>query len=293
MKTFKNALQSDRIALSAELALTRAAGQQEIARQAEQLRPLVDAVQVNDSPLTWVQPSALAVSALLLQNNIDPLPILSCRDRNRLGLLSDLLGFRALGVGSLMLIRGRRVGKKDALHASTVFDLTGRELISMAAELNEEEKTPADQQFLIGTGARAFHPKPDWKPESLVARADAGAEFLQTQIVMNIDILRAWMQRLVESRITWRCSVIVSLATFPTAKSAQWVKDNMSDSKVPLPLIKRLQQAGDSEAEGVTICAELMQQVAEVPGVSGINLMSTGNVALSAAAIEASGLAER
>ena len=129
------------------------------------------------------------------------------------------------------------------------------------------------------------------KPESLLDRADAGAQFMQTQIVMNVDILRAWMQRLVEAKITWRYSVIVTVAPLPSAETARWVKTNMIDSKVPLPLIERLEQAADPEAEGVAICAEVMQQIAEVPGVSGINVMSTGDIELSAAAIRASGLA--
>ena len=291
MKTFKEALQAGRLAVTAELALTRNSGAADIAHQAELLGPLVDAVQVTDSPLAWVQPSAVAASALLLQHGVDPIPILSCRDRNRLGLLSDLLGLRALGVGSLILTRGRRVGKKNPLHASTVFDLTGRELISMANGLNEEEDVPPSRQFLIGAGARAFHPRRDWEPESLLGRADAGAQFVQTQIVMNLDVLRQWMARLVAAKITWRYSVIVTVAPLPSAETARWVKTNMSDSKVPPALIDRLEQAADPEAEGVAICAEVMQQIAEVPGVSGINVMSTGNIELSAAAIRASGLA--
>jgi methylenetetrahydrofolate reductase (NADPH) len=292
MKTFRNTVQAGRLALTAELALTRASGAGEIRRQADLLGPLVDAVQVTDSPLAWVQPSAVAASALLLQHGVDCMPILSCRDRNRLGLLSDLLGLRALGVSSLVLTRGRRVGKKNQLHASTVFDLTARELISMANGLNEEEGQSPASQFLIGTGARAFHPKRDWQAESLTERADAGARFLQTQIVMNVDILRAWMKRLVEAKATWRYSVVVTVAPLPSAETARWVKTNMSDSKVPLKLIERLEKAADPEAEGVAICAETMRQIAEVPGVSGINVLSTGDVALSAAAIRASGLAK-
>ena len=134
---FRRALQGPELALSAELALKRDSGPSEIATQAAGFRDLVDGVQVPDNPLAWVHMSPLAASSLLLAEGLDPVPMMTCRDRNRIALLSDLLGLRALGVESLMLGRGRRLPKDHALHASTVFDMTGRELIALASELGE------------------------------------------------------------------------------------------------------------------------------------------------------------
>jgi methylenetetrahydrofolate reductase (NADPH) len=101
------------------------------------------------------------------------------------------------------------------------------------------------------------------------------------------------MDRLVEARTTWKFSVIVSLAPLPSADTARWVKEQMPDSKIPEALIKRLEQAPDPELEGIRICAEAMQEVAEIPGITGVHLMSTGSPEHISAAIDASRLASK
>ncbi len=258
-----------------------------MAAQAELFMDRVDAVQVLDNPLAWVHMSPVAAAALLLEAGLDPVPTLTCRDRNRIALMSDLLGLRALGVESLVLWRGRRVGPNHALHPSTVFDMTGRELIAMAAGLSEEIPGP---RFLIGAGARVQRVRPNWTGESLSARCAAGAGFLQTQLCFDVDLLRHWLEALVGLRLTWRSSVVVSLAVLPSAKTARWVSEQMSDSAIPEHIIGRLESAADPLAEGVAICAETMRAVAALPGVSGIHLVSTGDPGAVAAAIDRSGL---
>ena len=114
---------------------------------------------------------------------------------------------------------------------------------------------------------------------------------MQTQIAYNMDVLRNYVQLLVENQLTWDYSVIVSLTPLPSAKTARWIKQNMADSLVPKGIIERLEDADDPEAEGITICADTMRKVAEIPGVSGINLMTTGDPDALCAAFEVSGLA--
>ncbi len=286
-RRFQAAVSGADTAISAELALHRNSDAGYIAAQAELFRARVDGLQIQDNPLAWVNMSVLAASSLLLAAGVDPVPRVTCRDRNRIGLLSDLLGLRALGVQSLLLGRGRRVGKKHPLHATTVFDMTGRELISMAAELDEDE---ASSPFFIGTGAKAHRVKPGWRAEALTARGEAGAQFVQTQLCFNADLLKHWLDALVEAQLTWRYSIVVSLTVFPSADSARWVKENMLDSKIPDSIIERLEGADDEAAEGVAICAEAMREIAALPGVSGLHLMNLGEPELLAQAIDASGL---
>lgn len=293
MRTFREAVQGDDFTVSAELTLKRDSTADDVRRQADVLGRYVDAIQVTDNPYAWVHMSALSASSLLLAHGVDPVPILTCRDRNRIALESDLLGLRALGVSSLILTRGHRVPKQHAVRAANVFDVTGRELIALASSIGEGEEGTAGREFFIGTGSRVFRPNAGWRAESLTERAAAGARFLQTQLCFNLDILRHYMQAMVEAKLTWRYSVIVSLAVLPSAVTAQWVKKNLSDSRIPKPLIRRLEESPDPAAEGVRICAELMQQITEIPGVSGVNLMTTGDAAAIPAAIEASGLRSR
>ena len=275
-------MQGEQFSISAELTVTRESTADDVRRQADVLGNYVDGIQVTDNPYAWVQMSALSAAGILIDHGVDPVPILTCRDRNRIALHSDLLGLQALGVTSLMLMRGHRVPKNHSVPASTVFDLTGRELIALASSL--------DDTFFIGTGARVFRPGPRWQAESLTARAAAGASFIQTQLCFNLDILRRYMGRFVEAELTRHYAVMVSLSPLPSATTARWVKENMSDSRIPDAVVKRLEDAKDAEREGIAICAELMQKISKIPGVSGINLMTTGDIGAIPAAIQASGL---
>jgi methylenetetrahydrofolate reductase (NADPH) len=290
MKTFREALQGKAFTITADLTLNSSSGADDIARQVDLLGPYVDGLQVTDSPWAWVQMSALSAAALVQRHGIDPIAILTCRDRNRVALQSDLLGLRALGVRSLLLMRGHKMPKEHPVPATPVYDVSGLELVKMAAQLGAAQGGTAPDEFYIGAGARAFRPERDWDAESLTKRFNAGARFLQTQLCFNMDILRCYMQHMVETRMTWKYSVIISLTPLPSVATARWLKKSLIDSRIPRSVIASLEQAADPTREGVAICAGLMQEIAEIPGVSGVNLMTTGDPELLRDAIKASGL---
>jgi methylenetetrahydrofolate reductase (NADPH) len=290
LRTFREAVQGEEFTITAELTLKRVSIADDVMRQADILSPFVDGIQVTDNPWSWVQMSAVSAASILLHHGVDPIPVLTCRDRNRIALQSDLIGLRALGVTSVLLIRGHRVPENHVVPASTVFDTSGRELIAMASDLSEDETLGPGKAFFIGTGARLFRPNRGWRAESLTERANAGARFLQTQLCFNMDILRLYMKRFVEAKLTWNYSVMVSLSPLPSAETAKWLKENMGDSRIPKSVIQRLEDAKDPEREGIEICAELMREISEIPGVSGVNLLTTGNAEAIPAAIRASGL---
>jgi methylenetetrahydrofolate reductase (NADPH) len=282
LTTFRKAVQGEGFAISAELTIGKESTADDIRRQADSLAGLVDGIQVTDNPYAWVQMSALAASAILVEHGFDPVPIMTCRDRNRFALQSDLAGLQAVGVGNVMLMRGHRVPKDHSVPASTVFDLTGQELIALAASL--------DGDFFIGTGARLFRPGPRWQAESLVRRAKAGAQFLQTQICFNMEVLQQYMKQFLAAGLDRDYSIMVSLSPLPSATTARWVRKHLSDSRIPANVIQRLEDAADPEQEGIRICAEMMQQIAGIPGFSGVNLMTTGDPAALRETIRASGL---
>jgi methylenetetrahydrofolate reductase (NADPH) len=290
LKTFRQAVQSDRFSISADLTLQSSTGPDDVARQVDMLAPLVDGVQVTDNPWAWVQMSAISAASLVIKQGLDPIPILTCRDRNQIALQSDLLGLRAMGVTSVLLMRGHKVPDDHSVKAKTVFDTSGRDLVAMAAGLDDLDPPAPGKEFFIGVGARLMRPQKRWKAESLQQRSAAGAQFLQTQLCFNVDILREYMQNLIEKKLTWKYSVVVSLTPLPSATTAKWLKNNLTDSRIPEFVIERLEKASDSEAEGIALCGELIREISEVPGVSGVNLMTVGNPDSICQAIKASGL---
>ena len=290
MRKFREALQSQDFSISAELTLRREYTASDVHRQVDTLGELVDGIQVTDNPWSWVQMSAVSAASLVLQKGIDPIPVLACRDRNRIALQSDLIGLRAMGVTSVLLTRGEKVPDDHQVKAASVFDTTSLELVAMAEALNNDTSLGPNENLFIGTGAKVFRAGTEWPAESLIQRSDAGARFLQSQFCFNTDIIREYMDALVRLKLTWKYAVIISLTVLPSAKTAIWLKKKMRQAKIPIRLVERLQGAADAELEGIKICSELMQEISEIPGVSGINLMTTGNPESIPAAIKASGL---
>ena len=290
MKTFRKTLQGTGFPITAELILRRETTIDEALRQAELLSGSVDAIQVTESPGYRAQVAPLALAALLIRQGIDPVPRLSCRDRNRIALQSDLLGLRALGVSSLVLINGSPLPEGNALNARPVFEVTCPELVAMAHSMNEEDWSETAHEFIIGTGATVFAPEQGWSADSLRARAMAGARFLLTQPCFNLKLLQKYMHGLVAAKLTWKYSVIVTLAPLPSADMARWLAQHQRDVLIPDVLIDRLDNSPNPEQEGIDICASLMKEFAKLPGVSGINLLTLGKPEAAIAAIEASGL---
>lgn len=293
MRTFAQALANQSFAITAELPLWGNTLVGEIVQQAQQLAPHVDGIQFAAHPQHRGHMSPLAVASLLMREHIDPVTRLDCRDRNRLALRSDLIGLRALGVSSLVLNRNNPFENLAALDSKPVFDLNCRDLIAMAAEIGEEQSGVAGREFMIGTGATVFRPNADWKAELYRTRAKAGARFLQTQPCWSAPMLRHFMRRLVDLRLTWNFAVIVTLAPLPGMKAASWQFEHFKGAVIPKAVLSELAAAADPERAGVELCARQMREIAAIPGVSGVNLLTLGNPGAVIAAIEASGLRRR
>lgn len=290
MKTFKSAIQAGTFTITGELSLNRFSGVDQVAKQARLLSPFTDAVQVAENPGGRVQMSPQAAAGIVLREGIDAIPHLSTRDRNRLALESDLLGMAALGVTSALLMRGDELPTSGRPPPRQLFDLSGRDLIALARTLAEDEAVVGVPDLNIGAVATVFNPKRTWTPQALLDKAEAGADFIQTQLCFDMNVLRRYMARLIDNQMTWRTAIVVSLAVLPTAVSANWLRENLKGSLVPPWLIQRLEKARDPEREGIEICAELLQQLQDIPGVTGAHLMTPGEPESIAAAIEASGL---
>jgi len=291
LKRFSEAIQNRPFTVTADLALDRGTDVAAIRRQARLLGPLVDAIQVPDAHDGRLQMSGLAAAVVLLSEGVDPLVHLTGRDRNRIALENDLLGLGAIGVSSVLLTRGEELPAGYRPPTRQVLELSGEDLVTTAVLLGEDESIPAAPEFCIGTAATVFAPKKAWTPKSLLTRVDAGVAFIQTQICFNMKALRRYMTHLVDSRLTWRCAVIASLAVLPDAASARLMRHHLHGTVMPEKVVQRIAQAADPQQEGVHLAVEKIQRLREIPGVSGVNLMTPGPPELLVEAIQAAGLA--
>jgi methylenetetrahydrofolate reductase (NADPH) len=227
---------------------------------------------------------------LLLGEGVDPVVHVTGRDRNRIALENDLLGLAVLGTTSILVTRGEELSTAYRPPTKQVFELSGEDLVTTARLMGEDESIPGAPGFLIGTAATVFNPKEAWQPRSLQARVDAGAGFIQTQMCFNMKALRRYLARLVEGRLTWRCAVMAGVAVLPDAASARLLKEGLSGAMVPEQVVRRLEQARDPQLEGIKLCAETLQEMREIPGVSGANLMTPGEPATLVEALRMAGL---
>ena len=289
--TFKESLKTKDFVVTAHVNLAETPDAESLLRQGEILRPAVDAVQLSDS--TQVHMSGVAAAALLIPQGIDPIIHMNCRDRNRIALQKDLIGAAALGVTSVLIMRGKTIMDNKNLDVRNVFDVPALELMAYIHGLKQAEDSSLVAEFLIGASAEMFDPEADWTPKNLIRKCDAGANFVQLQICFDLDVARNYMARIVTAKLTHKARFILALAPLPSADAARWVRDNVKGALVPESIIERLEQASDPEREGIEICAELMQELTTIPGASGVNLLKLGDLEAIPAAIEASGVRPR
>ena len=294
-RTLQEAFKSQDFALTAKLSMAHDQNAHDLVAEAHGLSNCVDAIQIPDNIYARSHISNIAAAALIIQERIDPIVHMNCRDRNRIAAHSDLLGAQALGVTNILLMRGSNLPADHLPRTTNVHDMDTITFIRAAAairdnEIPANEKRPDAPQLHIGTVATAFRPVEDWQPEKLLAKVDAGAQFVQLQVCMNAGVIKKYVAKLVAAKITWRIQILAGLAVFPSADAARQLRKNGADVLIPRTVIDRLEQSKDAEREGIRICAEILAELAETPGIAGANLMTAGAVGSVAAAVMESGV---
>ncbi|HMK80289.1 MAG TPA: methylenetetrahydrofolate reductase [Xanthobacteraceae bacterium] len=279
----EKALASGRFVMTAEVTPPVTCEPQDLLARAQPLKDLADAVNVTDGAGARAHLGALAAAVILRQNGIEPVLQMTCRDRNRLALQSDLLGAAALGINNLLVLRGDDPTAGDQPDAKPVFDLDSGGLIATAVGIRERHELPSGRKvtgaanFFIGAADMPIDPPKGWQPKSLKAKIEAGAQFAQTQFCMDIDIVRRYVARLAQDKLTARISLLIGVVPLRSGKSARWIKEQLFGAIIPDHLVERLEYSGDPAAEGKQICIDFIAQLSEVPGVAGAHIMAPNN----------------
>jgi methylenetetrahydrofolate reductase (NADPH) len=295
VRTLREALRSEELTLTAELTLGPRDGPEAVVEQARTLAELTDAIQVPDHRHARPHLSNIAVAALLLQNGIDPIVHMNCRDRNRLALQSDVIGARAIGVTNLVLLRGSNFPEGHRPVSTSVYDMGAIDFLATAAAIREGDVFPGTAPegapgLYLGTIATAFNPSQEWEPQKLTSKADAGAQFIQLQVCLDSNLLRDYVGKIVQAKLTWRFQLMACIVVLPSVEAVHYFLEARPDSVIPPKFIDRIKNSPNQAAEGVAIAAEQLQAIADVPGLSGITLVTPGDPSLVTAAIRASGL---
>jgi methylenetetrahydrofolate reductase (NADPH) len=284
-------LAAGQFAITAETTPTATADPAALLARLAPLKGVADAVNVTDGATAKPHLSALVLAGMMAREGIEPVLQFTVRDRNRIALMGDLLGAAALGIPNILCLTGDDPKKGEEPDAKPVFDLDSKGLIALTrkmrdeAKLNSGREIAAPPRLFIGAADAPIEPKPGWKPDALLAKIEAGADFVQTQYCFDMGLCRRYMAALADFGIPKRASFLIGIGPLASAKQARWMNENLWGVHIPAPLIARLDGAPDQKAEGRRICVELMRELAAIPGVAGAHLMAPRQEAEMAAAI--------
>ncbi|MGD9893424.1 MAG: methylenetetrahydrofolate reductase [Dehalococcoidia bacterium] len=265
--------------LTAELECPRGASAANVERQARTYGRLVDAVNCTDNSAAVARMSPVAAAAIVVRCGVLPLVQLTCRDRNRIALQSDILGAAAVGAAGIVCMWGDPPETGNHPDAKGVYDLTTLDLLRTVAGLNEGRFISGDRVSSppeLLAGAVITPEDSDASVQNLSAKVEAGAMFVQTQIGYDLTVFEAWMRRVRMAGLHHRVRILAGVAPIRRLSIAQFLANEVPGVTVPDAVMERLEGAEDVEAEGVSIAAERLRAVSAIEGVAGAHLMTFG-----------------
>jgi methylenetetrahydrofolate reductase (NADPH) len=195
------------------------------------------------------------------------------------------MGAAASNVHNLLCLTGDDPSAGDQPETKGVFDIDAAALTRMARELRDKGELPSGRKvagaarFFLGAADLPTDPPPQWRPDKLALKMAAGAEFVQTQFCMDGGIVRRYAGRIAEHDATRGIHLLIGIAPLRSARSARWMRAHLFGTIIPDRLIERLEGAADQAAEGERICVELIEELAQTPGVAGVHVMAPANEA--------------
>jgi methylenetetrahydrofolate reductase (NADPH) len=277
-------LQRGRFAITAEIGPPRGASVASIRRKARLLRDWVDAANVTDSQSAVVRLPSWAGCLVAMQEGVEPIMQVQCRDKNRIALQSDLLGAAAVGIPNVLLLTGDHPRFGDHPDAKPVFDLDSIQLIWTARTMREQRKLlsgrelkPAPDWF-IGAVENPFAPPLKWRAERLGKKIAAGAQFFQTQFIFDVPIFTRFMEYVRDLGLEKRCFILAGVGPIRSLRALEHMQREVPGMYVPDEVVRRLHgvPADRVAAEGLALCSEIIAQVKTIPGVAGTHVMAFG-----------------
>jgi 5,10-methylenetetrahydrofolate reductase len=285
-------------AVTAEVVPPRSADPSVVSAQARALVGHADAVNVTDNPTAGAHMSPVAGAALVAAAGLEPVLQLTTRDRNRLALISELLGGWALGARSALCLTGDPPTVGDHPGATAVNDLDVLALIAMVAGLRNGGRLPSGAtidpapRYFVGVADMPLARPYD--PSRLEAKLDAGADFVQTQIVYDVEAFGEWAETARSRGLLDRCFVLAGVAPLRGAGQARFMNEHLPGVHVPDDVVRLLDEAGPGAAEvGVRLCVEVVAKLKAMPGIAGVHVMGLGKEESVRRVVDGAGLLPR
>lgn len=295
-------LRAGHFAVTAELGPPQNADGEVIRQKAALLKGYCDGVNITDNQTAIVRMSSIGAATIVIQEGLEPVIQATCRDRNRLAIQSDLLGAYALGMRNLLCLTGDHQNFGNHPTAKNVFDIDSIQMLRMVKEMRDERifqcgepLKGVEPRFFIGAAAAPFADPVDFRPYRLAKKVQAGADFIQTQLVYDVDAFETFMEKVRQLGLHEKTYILAGVGPLKSPAMARYMKNNVPGILVPDELIERMTATGapwagkskdeltqeDKAArtaawreEGIQICIELITRLSQVEGVAGVHIMA-------------------
>jgi methylenetetrahydrofolate reductase (NADPH) len=269
-------------AVTCECGPPRGADAEHFRKKAAFLKGYGDAVNVTDNQTAVVRFCSMAASKILLEMGMEPVMQMVTRDMNRIGLQSNVLGAAALGIKNLLCLTGDHQSFGDHPQAKNVFDMDSTQLLNTVRMMRDEGKmisgTEVDGRpaMFIGAAANPFADPFEFRVIRMAKKINAGAQFIQTQCIYDMERFGKFMEMANEMGLTERCYIMAGITPLKSVGMANYMKKFVPGLLVPDEYITRLKGVPKDKqaAEGIKIAQEQIQQCLEKKGIAGIHLMA-------------------
>lgn len=294
-------LSKGEFAVTAECGPPRGANPEAIREKGGVLKGYVDAVNVTDNQTAIVRMSSIAACCHLLQIGLEPVVQMVTRDRNRIALQSDIMGAYSLGIKNILCLSGDHQSFGSQPDALNVFDIDSMNLIRTVQTMREKGNDMSgfelnvSPRMFIGAAANPFADPFEYRIIRLTKKIDAGADFIQTQCIYNMDRFKEWMKMAREEGLTEKVHILGGVTPLKSAGMAKFMNNKVAGMDIPESLIKRMAGVVKEKAieEGVKICLETIAELREMEGVHGVHIMAIEWEEIVGRIVESAGLMPR
>ena len=266
--------------VTSELGPPRGASREAVEKKAEILKGSADAFNITDCQTAMVRLSSIASGVILINMGMEPVIQMTCRDRNRIAIQSDILGAAALGMKNLLCLTGDHQCFGDHPDAKGVFDIDSIQLLDIVRQMRDEkrfqsgEELKVEPRLFLGAAANPFADPFKFRAIRLAKKIAAGTDFIQTQIIYNIKKFEEWMSIVRDMGLHKKVFILAGVTPIRSLGMAKYMKNNVPGMDVPDEIIKRLEGAEKKKVEGINICLDIIERLRKIEGVAGIHIMA-------------------
>ena len=294
-------LKSKIFAVTSELGPPQSADAEVIRKKAKILKGHVDACNVTDGQTAVVRMSSWAACVIAKEEGLDPIVQMTCRDRNRIALQMDVLGIAALGINNMLCLTGDHQKFGNHPSAKGVYDIDSIQLVKMVKDMRDEKKFQCGEMLtvephvFVGAAANPFADPFEFRVARLGKKVAAGADFIQTQIVYNVDKFAEWMKMVRDNGLHEKVKILPAVAPVKSVGAARYMKTRVPGMDVPDGIVARLQGVPKEQVskEGIKLCIDIINQLREIEGVAGIHITAIEWEETVPEIVEAAGLLPR